>query len=833
MAERVGQAADLIRLRVEQVVAAEASPQTVGAFNRHFAGRSAELRDLRHRLERNPVGAVTAVQGIAGLGKTELTLAYAHGYAGAYRGGRFRLACEGVADLREALARLADQPEFGLTLTSDERARTDHAAERVRRHLAGRGGRALLILDDVDRPELLAPAHVDAVLPDRRGLHLLATTRLDRNRLAGVDCLSLDALTTDDGVRLIEAHRPLSSDADLAGDARIVDLLGGHALACEVVAVYLGRYPDVAVPGYADAMANDLLGELDHAGEHQQVTGTMYRASLRHPEAVVTLLLQPYLSTDFDTCLARPVLLILQGAAVLAPDVVSLPWLEHLARQAMPDTFARPAAGRPDPWAQVVGELTGRRLLVPTDDGGVCRMHRILQAVVAAEAPAPLIANLQGGLRWIVSDRATRYSTGVSAEDAWEARLLGRAAEHLYPTARETFAAVLVPVAATLATIGDRPAADRLARTAERDLGAQSAAAPDDLVILRELFTAVEQLAHLARSAGDLAEATTLFARALEIAERRAAALPDDWVAQRDLAVTLNFTSDLAGDAADPDARATLCGRVLAILAPLAADRPGNVRLQRDWLAAVDRMADVADVAADADDPATAYRLRSELAASAQRLADDLPDDPRVARDWAVSLGKVGQSVLAAGNLDAARDLLWQAAVMAGRLADARPDDRGAQQAWASKLRNLGLCVQAIGDLIAASKLARDELAIVEKLARADPGDVPAQRDWADALHRVGDVCRATGDLPAARAWFEQSLAIFRRLARDRPTVFVNGRNVVRLRYVLYELSRELADPAAAEAHRAACLAALAYMRRHDVGLDAGLQAVWDGLSPP
>jgi len=63
---------------------------------------------------RSASGRVT-VQGLGGMGKTELALAYAHAFAWDYPGGRWQVACEHTGDLRLALTRLAGPIRFEFT----------------------------------------------------------------------------------------------------------------------------------------------------------------------------------------------------------------------------------------------------------------------------------------------------------------------------------------------------------------------------------------------------------------------------------------------------------------------------------------------------------------------------------------------------------------------------------------------------------------------------------------------------------------------------------------------------------------------------------------------
>lgn len=383
--DKLARAIDGTVVRVEQ---GTASPTTVPPYNRNFVGRTADLRKLRVTLEENPVGAVVGVQGIGGIGKSELAFAYAHAYADAYPGGRYLISCEGIADLRVVLVKLADQPEAGVELTIDDRddRNLDRTAAKVRAHLIARG-KSLVILDNVDRPELLAPAVRDRMLPDRRHIHLLATTREDPDRLADVVCLSVEALECDDALRLFErhfeGHRPPLTDEEFESVAGIVARLGGHPLACEVVAVHLARHSEKSCSDYLRWLDDEFIAALDGAGSDPRVQ------LQRNPTKLLGPLLKPTLEN-----LSPLERTALDFAAIMPPDHISLNWLRMLVGDEFPEVAAPVRPARKCSWRETVDHLTGLRLLTVREDrksGALesleslyCRCHRVVQATVAA-----------------------------------------------------------------------------------------------------------------------------------------------------------------------------------------------------------------------------------------------------------------------------------------------------------------------------------------------------------------------------------------------------------------------------------------------------------------
>jgi hypothetical protein len=87
------------------------------------------------------------------------------------------------------LASLVGARDFEFEFTEEEKRRLDLCSERVLSELKQRAnstqpGRVLLLLDDVDQPELLEHEQVQR-LPRAEWLHIIATTRPDEYQLLG------------------------------------------------------------------------------------------------------------------------------------------------------------------------------------------------------------------------------------------------------------------------------------------------------------------------------------------------------------------------------------------------------------------------------------------------------------------------------------------------------------------------------------------------------------------------------------------------------------------------------------------------------------------------
>jgi hypothetical protein len=187
--ETLAELAEEVRQRLDRAGRARRSPTNVMRHNPRFVGRVAELAALREGLAKNQLGIISSsagprvatVQGVGGMGKTELALAYAHAFAWDYPGGRWQLRCEHLGDLRVALLQL--EGPFGLELSVAEKRNLPLVFDRLLREL-GRRERSLLLLDNVTEPQLFEPEHLER-LPRDGHVDLIVTTRLAPREIPG------------------------------------------------------------------------------------------------------------------------------------------------------------------------------------------------------------------------------------------------------------------------------------------------------------------------------------------------------------------------------------------------------------------------------------------------------------------------------------------------------------------------------------------------------------------------------------------------------------------------------------------------------------------------
>lgn len=383
------------------------APTNIPHHNHNFVGRLEELRKIREALALNRLGSIAVVQGLRGMGKSALAFEYAHAYAGEYPGGRFLVSAAGVDDLRVPIVNLADQK--GVTLSDDERKDLAAAFARVRAALE-QGPRCLLILDDIDNATLLSPKSRAAWLPKSDAVHIMVTTTLDVAPQSGLEIITLDALEQRDALSLLERHREFDDENEEASARLIVERLGGHTLAVEVVGVYLWQTPDVNYEGYLARLQYEGLEALDGVAREENIELS------RHQEPILSDLLGPTLDR-----LKPAEATALEFAAMLPHEHIALPWLRALAGRSAPELMAKPKPGYPDPWRQIERRLLGLRLLSSGENAQMAKMQRLTQDVVTYRIDEESLAEQREALAIFALERGTWIQSNWAQRDArWE-----------------------------------------------------------------------------------------------------------------------------------------------------------------------------------------------------------------------------------------------------------------------------------------------------------------------------------------------------------------------------------------------------------------------------
>jgi DNA-binding SARP family transcriptional activator/tetratricopeptide (TPR) repeat protein len=205
-----------------------------------FTGRVHELADLLRISDADAV-VVTAIDGMAGIGKTALAVHIAHRIADRYPDGQLFIDLHGFT---QGMGPVEPGDALDHMLRSLGVAGTqippgiEQRAALYRTRLAGR--RMLIVLDNAATEAQVAP-----LLPGAAGCLVLVTSR---RRLAGLDhthTLSLDTLPVADAVRLFTHTAGESRLGDQPPDllAEMVELCGRLPLAIRIAAARLRSHP--------------------------------------------------------------------------------------------------------------------------------------------------------------------------------------------------------------------------------------------------------------------------------------------------------------------------------------------------------------------------------------------------------------------------------------------------------------------------------------------------------------------------------------------------------------------------------------------------------------
>jgi tetratricopeptide (TPR) repeat protein len=411
-----------VRERLNRLERARRSLDNLIKHNPAFVGRVRELTELRSALVLNKLGVVGArdgqvpnratVQGLGGMGKTELALAYAHAFAWDYPGGRWQIGCEHVGDLRVALLQLAGPLKFAFT--DEENKSLALGFERVLRELNQRE-RFLLLLDNVSHPSIFEPEYLGRLPRDGR-VDLIATTRMAPRNIPGSaqtqTFIAVDELPEEDALALLRSHQPhgrFPSQEEDDQAREIVRLLEGFTLAIETAGIYLGRYAaPSAIARYTQRLRRELLVESEAAAADPAVV-------VRHKEK----LLERTLAVTFET-LSVEQIIVLTLAALLPADQIALPWLRAVGGAKFPLLRPPSEAASDSTWEHLVDSLFSLRLFQPGGHANVVRMHRLVQELTIRGAvdAVPLV---EPEFLALVKSRADFLFEGwVQHEHRWE-----------------------------------------------------------------------------------------------------------------------------------------------------------------------------------------------------------------------------------------------------------------------------------------------------------------------------------------------------------------------------------------------------------------------------
>jgi DNA-binding SARP family transcriptional activator/uncharacterized protein HemY len=412
-----------------------------------FVGRAAELADLTAMLEhagaqRPPTLVISAIAGMAGVGKTALALQWAHQVADRFPDGQLHVNLRGydpgppmpAADALAGFLRSLGVAERDIPAETPERA------ARYRSLLAGR--RILIMIDNARDVEQIRP-----LLPGSPSCVAVVTSR---DALAGLVArdgahrLDLGLLPAVDAVGLLQALIGERVDAEPEATMTLAGYCARLPLALRVAAEHAAASPGVPLAEVASSLADqqERLDRLDAAGDRLTAVRAVFSWSVRHLDedaARVFRLLGLHPGADFDAYAA---------AALTDTTLRQARWLlarlarAHLLQAAGADRYVMHDLIRAYAAVQAAGresEQERRAALTRLFDhylataaaaaGALFRADPDQPAPLPPAGPVPPVTSPAAALAWLDAQRSTLVAVAAHAADhGWPGHAIGLAA---------------------------------------------------------------------------------------------------------------------------------------------------------------------------------------------------------------------------------------------------------------------------------------------------------------------------------------------------------------------------------------------------------------------
>ena len=817
--------------------AIQQSPSNISGFNVNFVGREQELTELWNTLRLDQAVAVSAIQGVGGLGKTALARAYAHTRRMDYLGGQFEIGMENVSTmdgLKLEIVRLANL-YLGANIPDETTNTNLNAAFAMAKACFERPGQGniLLILDNVAEEGVLSAR--TTCLPSPEFVHVLATTRLDPERW-GLNSLKLESLSTKDALDLFQKYRPFQIPDDTERWNRIlnnsesipetevdtdewkaavgiVNRLGGHALAIEVVAVYLGNHRSISLVDYLQGLISKGLNvKLSQAGDDPSVKARLSAAI----ETNIGELLKPtFERLEQENPLAMRAL---EWAALMPPDHVPWPWLRDLIELDHSDALQHDPDD-PDPWTDIViGHLIGWRLLTSNDNQLTARIHRIVQTAIALRTSPRTADELgattdrflsylyfcsdlltenwgRGGVKWelvplleatqlllpslgfrtaSIIDRLImplqldgRLLTGLNLQQALIALLEDLRTQQPQNNEYASYLAASYARRSDLfKTCGNMTEAHEFCEKAIEISLRLSARVPNNPEYTRMLAGHYGRMGHLLRASGNGGTALELYTKSLELQERLFASSPANADYASDLSDSYNSIAAQYSSTGDTISALELYEKALEVRELLAAHHPGNDLYANDLANTYNKMGDLHRGMGNSTEARGYYAKALKVC---EQLAASRPENAEYEHSRSMSYLRMGDTSLELRELSQARGWYEKCAAIYKQLTATSSENVEYARALALAYSKLGNLHCTLGNMAQARDFYVKALEQRERLVAYAPESVYYQSDLSQSYLELSNLSSALHNRTQARKFLEKGLEVLERLNAVAP----------------------------------------------------------------
>ena len=807
--------------RLERIKTAKKN-SNVPPYNIHFAGRRNDLLNLRKTLVNRSVGAVTALQGIGGIGKSELAFTYANAFAWDYPAGMFYGSCENAKTLAEAILELSIEEKYRDIVFTNKEKTDPRAKARRLLEILKENGKALLILDNVSDPKVLREKEWRLLFSDEftTSLHVIVTTRLEPDEFSHLkgQTQTLNFLSVEESTDLLNNYREFGSGPEmdklqetetrvLAGrkkrelsDAEkerlntvriqmqelhrqdkeaaegIAQELGGFTLAVEVVGAYLRAEQTLSYADYYNDLKKSVSKSVETSGDNSKVELSW------HEEKNLAALLAPtfkLLSADAMTAL--------RYASLLPPDAVPWPWLWGMTGEQFPEILVVSSDNKLELWDKIMNQLIGLQLLSKGNHPGLARIHRLVAAAVPMDETfrekakkriesivrklldQPDVGWYSDDLNWVLPTIHSlvdeKLKIWQSLDDPEKHQLMtdcGKLGDIFTGSGNLRLAGVYRLHALDIAR-------DLLSRAPANDERQQ------------DLALALKRMGDFTQSTGESAKARETFEESLRIWEQLCARDKMNTMWSREFNYCQKKIGEISIASDDMEGFQGVLQTMRRMLIDVNQDEKASTGKVFDLPYFIDQLGDVDDLL---QNPARMKKLAEDMNRARLRVVEEDSANEQRQREQAEVYSS--NSALSRRMKDSNRSMeeAEKSLQIRRELADDDESNFQLQQDLFDNLIGLGDSCRQVGDMLRARNAYEESMQRSRRLLEKNKSYAQWRRDLTLSLNKIGDICIEMEEYDRAEEVFGESLQIMRQMVENDKS------NVLWLRDLVDSLNR-------------------------------------------